>query len=106
MGKIERRCAPGVQQLLVAGGGGGIKPSPGGWGELKAGWCYRHQVGGQGEIMKKGEIGQMAFAADGLKAWVLSQPQAVTEQRHYRRRQPAAMHWLDGLPLVGGMDGG
>ena len=74
MGEIERRRAPGVHQLLLPGGGGGSKPSPGGWGELKASRCHRHQVGGEGKVMEEGEIGQMAFSADGLKGGVLVQP--------------------------------
>ena len=79
LGQIDLGVVPRRRQLLVAGGGIGSKPSPRGRGQLEGGRRHNDQVGGQGEIVEKGEIGMMALAADGGEGGRLIQAQTGAE---------------------------
>lgn len=105
-GKFGRCVPPGLIDLLLAGGGGGIEPGPGRRGELEGRGGDGDQVGGQGKVVEKGQIGVMALAADGGKVGFLVQTKAVAKGGDDRGRQPTLVDRTDRIRMEGGKPNG
>ena len=72
---------------------------------MKGSRRHHDQVGGQGEVVEKGEIGMMALAADGGEGGRLIQAQTGAEQRDHGGGQPTAVDRCYPLPVVASVDG-